>query len=58
MVHKIQVSFTDEQWELISKYKGIMGKTGAELVRNITLAWLAEKSIISTATKQKMMKKG
>jgi len=58
MVHKIQVSFTNEQWELISKIKGIMGKTDAELIRNIILAWLAEKSLISTSTKQKMAKKG
>ena len=58
MVHKIQVSFTNEQWELISKIKGIMGKTDAELIRNIILAWLAEKSLISTSTKQKMKKKG
>ena len=58
MVHKIQVSFTNEQWELISKIKGIMGKTDAELIRNIILAWLAEKSLISTSTKQKMAKRG
>jgi len=54
MVHKVQVSYTEEQWNLISKVKGIMGKTNAEVIRNITLAWLSEKSLISTSAKQKM----
>lgn len=56
MVHKIQVSFTNEQWEIISKVKGTMGKTDAEVIRNITLAWLSEKSLISTIVKQKISK--
>lgn len=54
----MQVSFTDEQWDVIKEVKGTMGKTDAEVVRNITLAWLSEKSLISTSTKQKMSKGG
>lgn len=54
MVHKVQVSFTDEQWSIITKIKGALGNTDAEVVRNIVLAWMAEKSLISTSAKQKL----
>jgi len=56
MGHKVQVSFTDEQWELVSKIRGSMGKSDADVVRNIVLAWLSEKSIISTNVKEQMKK--
>lgn len=50
---RVQVTFTNEQWTIISKMKGSLGETDAELVRNIILAWLAEKSFISEAGKRK-----
>lgn len=50
---RIHLTFSEEQWELIEKSKGIMGNTDAEIVRNIVLAWLAEKSLISTQMKEK-----
>jgi|CXWL01.1.fsa_nt_gi hypothetical protein len=53
MVHKIQVSFTDTQWEIISKLKGAMGNTDAEVIRNITIAWLAQQSLIADSVKKK-----
>jgi len=49
---RVQVTFTDEQWKLIQKLKGILGSTDSEIVRNIVLAWLAEKSIISSILKE------
>lgn len=49
---RVQVSFTDDQWKLIEKFKGIMGNDDAEVVRNIVLAWLAEKSVITEAVKK------
>ncbi|MEM3602615.1 MAG: CopG family transcriptional regulator [Candidatus Bathyarchaeia archaeon] len=52
MGHKVQVSFTDEQWRLIKLAKGRMGATDAEVIRNIVISWLAEKSIISQRVKE------
>ena len=46
--------FTNEQWALIEKLRGDFGDGDAEIVRNIVLAWLSEKSIISTNAKSKM----
>ncbi|MFP3191218.1 MAG: CopG family transcriptional regulator, partial [Thermoproteota archaeon] len=47
-----QVTFTEEQWRLLEGLKGLLGNEDAEIVRNIVLAWLAEKSMISTFLKQ------
>lgn len=53
MVHKTQVSFTDTQWEIISKLKGAMGNTDAEIIRNIVIVWLVQQSLISDSVKKK-----
>lgn len=50
-VKRVQVTFTREQWELIERLRGVMGSTDAEIVRNIVLAWLAEKSLVSSNVK-------
>lgn len=55
---RIQVTFTKEQWELIEKLKGEMGITDSEVVRNVVMGWLMEKSFISTTLKSKLFKKG
>lgn len=52
MGHKVQVSFSDDQWALLGRLKGSMGITDAEVVRNVVLAWLSEKSFISTSIKE------
>ncbi|MBW2995170.1 CopG family transcriptional regulator [Candidatus Woesearchaeota archaeon] len=52
-VKRVQVTFNAEQWNIISKMKGSMGNTDADIVRNIVLAWLAEKSFISSEAKKK-----
>ena len=51
---RVQVSFTEEQWELIENLKGNMGKSDADAVRNIVISWLSEKSFISTTVKEEM----
>jgi len=51
---RVQVVFTNEQWSLIERFRGDLGAGDAEIVRNIVLAWLSEKSIISTNAKNKM----
>jgi hypothetical protein len=50
----IQVTFTKEQWDLIEKLKGELGITDSEVIRNIVLGWLMEKSFISTRLKNKI----
>jgi len=50
-VKRVQVSFTKGQWELLERFKATMGETDADVVRNIVLAWLAEKSIITSEVK-------
>ncbi len=55
MGKKIQVSFTDKQILLLGKLKGEFGESDSEVVRNIVVAWLAEKSFISTVIKQRML---
>jgi len=51
---RVQVSFTQEQWEVIQNLDGTIGSSDAEVVRNIVISWLAEKSFISKVTKNKM----
>jgi len=51
---RVQVTFSKDQWELITKLKDSFGNKDADVVRNIVLAWLAEKSIISENTKKKL----
>ena len=53
-IKRVQVSFTKGQWELIERFKASTGESDADIVRNIVLAWLAEKSIITTDVKRKM----
>jgi len=48
---RVQVTFTEEQWNVILKLKGIMGNSDADIVRNIVLTWLVEKSFIKDAIK-------
>jgi hypothetical protein len=47
------VTFNLKQWEIISKMKGSFGEADADIVRNIVLAWLAEKSFISEEGKKR-----
>lgn len=49
---RIQITLTKDQLELIESFRGRMGNTQAEIVRNIILAWLAEKSFISDSVKK------
>jgi len=50
---RVQITFNSEQWKIITKMKGSFGNADADIVRNIVLAWLAEKSFISEEGKKK-----
>jgi hypothetical protein len=56
-IKRVQVTFTKEQWDLIEKLKGELGSSDSEIVRNIVIGWLMEKSLISTTLKNKICKK-
>ena len=51
---RVQVTFTEKQWKLIENLRGELGDSDADIVRNIVLAWLAEKSFITDSTKKKL----
>jgi hypothetical protein len=51
---RVQVTFTEEQWSLIERFKGVMGNDDAEIIRNIVLAWLSEKSVIASIAKVRL----
>ncbi|MCG2825505.1 MAG: hypothetical protein L6265_02800 [Thermoplasmatales archaeon] len=50
---RVMVSFTEKQWEVVEKLKGEFGDNDANIVRNIVLAWLSEKSFITDSAKSK-----
>jgi len=51
---RVQVSFTEKQWKMIETLRGEMGDNDADIVRNVVLAWLAEKSFVTDTTKRKL----
>lgn len=53
-IKRVQVTFTKEQYELIQKLKGELGNSDSEVIKSITIAWLTEKSFISTTLKEKL----
>ena len=50
---KVQVSFTEKQWDLIGKLRGEFGDGDSDIVRNIVIAWLSEKSFVSDTVKDR-----
>jgi hypothetical protein len=46
MTKKIQVTFSNGQWNLIQKLKGTIGETDSEIIRNIVISYLSEKSYV------------
>lgn len=51
---RVQVSFNERQWKLINELRGEVGSTDSEIIRNIVIAWLSEKSLLSTCIKSRM----
>jgi len=46
---------SDRQMELLDHLRGELGESDADVVRSIVLAWLAEKSFISTVVKTRTL---
>ncbi|MES2154286.1 MAG: hypothetical protein V4510_04045 [bacterium] len=53
-VRRVQVTFTEAQWALIASLRGVMGDSDATVVRNMVMAWLAEKSLLTTVAKERL----
>ncbi len=53
MAKKVQVKFSDGQWKLIEKLRGTIGDTDSEVIRNIVISYLSEKSYIKEEVSQK-----
>ena len=53
MVKRYTLTLSDEQDRLISSLKE-MGNTQAERIRSIVIAWLSEKSFISSYGKKRL----
>ena len=51
---RIHLSLTENQYELLNMLRGEMGNTDSEVVRNILIAWLTEKSFISSKIKKRL----
>ena len=46
MGKKVQVTFSDGLWKVVEKLRGTMGDSDSEIVRNIVISYLSEKSYI------------
>jgi hypothetical protein len=57
MPKKIQVTFSDGQWRLVEKLRGAIGDTDSEVVRNIVISYLSEKSYIKEQVSNKDMER-
>ena len=53
-IKRVHVTFTKTQWDIIEKLKEHFGDSDADVVRNIVIAWLAEKSFITQSAKKNM----
>lgn len=44
--YKVFINFTDEQWRLLEKFRGIYGRSDSEIVKYIVMSYLSEKTYI------------
>jgi len=54
MARKVQVTFSNGQWKLLEKLRGAIGDTDSEIVRNIVISYLSEKSYIKEEALKKV----
>lgn len=54
---QVNVKFTKEQHEIIKGLIGPIGGTEAEVVRNIIISWLSEKSVLTEIIKKRYVDK-
>ena len=49
---RVMVNFTDEQWNLLEKFRGVFGQSDSEIVKYIVMAYLSEKSYVKKASEE------
>ena len=43
---RVMVNFTDEQWSIIEKFRGIYDNSDSEIVKYIVMNYLSEKTYV------------
>lgn len=51
IMKRVMVNFTNEQWEVLEKFRGVFGNSDSEIVKYLVMAYLSEKSYIKEASK-------
>lgn len=44
---RVLVTFTPEQWSILESLKGQIGRSDADVVRNIIVTWLIDKKLLA-----------
>lgn len=45
---RVMVNFTDEQWALLEKFRGLFGRSDSEIVKYVVMAYLSEKTYVKS----------
>jgi hypothetical protein len=43
---RVMVNFTDEQWQILERFRGVFGNSDSEIVKYVVVAYLSEKGEI------------
>jgi hypothetical protein len=54
---RVLVTFTHEQWNILESLKGEIGRSDADVVRNIIVTWLIDKKFLA-GQKRTQIEKG
>ena len=46
ILKRVMVNLTDEQYQLISKFRGLFGNSDSEIVKYIVMSYLSEKTYL------------
>jgi hypothetical protein len=50
---RVMVNFTDEQWAMLDRFKGLFGNTDSEIVKYVVMSYLSEKTYIKDEIKSR-----
>ena len=53
---RVMVNFTDEQWTLLEKFRGLFGRSDSEIVKYIVMAYLSEKTYVKDEMAERLDK--
>jgi len=52
---RVLVTFTAEQWKILETLKGELGRSDADVVRNIIVSWLINKHFLVEQKKENLL---